>query len=67
LKIVLKISGKGMFFKGFTFFSFLILHPGEDYNLCFRSWSAQVKRQELFSAAEELIGASSRFRSIYIV
>jgi len=34
----------------FTFFSFLILHPGEDYNLFFRSWSAQVKRQELFSA-----------------
>jgi len=40
LKIVLKISVKGLLFKGFTFFSFLILLPGEDYNLCFRSWSA---------------------------
>jgi len=55
LKIVLKISGKVMFFKDFSFFSFLILHPGEDYNQCFRNWSAQVKRQELFSAAEEVI------------
>jgi hypothetical protein len=50
LKIVQKISVKGLYFKGFTFFSFLILYPGEDYNQCFLSWSAQVKRQELFSA-----------------
>ena len=50
LIIVLKISVERPVFKGFNFFSFLILLPGEDYNLCFRSWSAQVKRQELFSA-----------------
>jgi hypothetical protein len=67
LKIALKIYLERPVFKGFTFFSFLILVPGEDYNLCFRSWSAQVKRQELFSAAEEVSGASSRFRSFYSV
>jgi hypothetical protein len=62
LKIALNIYLERLVFKAFTFFSFLILLPGEDYNLRFRSWSAQVKRQELFSAAEEVIDASSRFR-----
>jgi len=45
LKNALKISVEWPVFKGFTFFSFLILRPGEDYNLYFRSWSAQVKCQ----------------------
>jgi hypothetical protein len=36
-KIVLKISVERPVFKGFNFFSFLILLPGEDYNLFFRS------------------------------
>src|SRR4030042_293162 len=44
-KIALKISVNGLYFKGLTFFSFLILHPGEDYNSSFLNWSAQVKCQ----------------------
>ncbi|OHB62403.1 MAG: hypothetical protein A2168_03360 [Planctomycetes bacterium RBG_13_50_24] len=45
LKNALKISVNGLYFKGLTFFSFLILHPGEDYNSSFLNWSAQVKCQ----------------------